>query len=185
MSTLVQQQRGLPTPVPWEPPLQTEPATVRVMAGPRGPQGPPRGAQRTVNTTSAFCPPCLPTCPSAGRTWGAEGQGPAVMSAQVSLGTRVAGWGAGRVSRASPLHLGVSLAAAAFCSPVHARMDAVQTRLGAQADLVKPSTRFPRPCLLQNVPYRGAGFSLLMPSPFQDGAPGNIPIFPAWSRSDL
>lgn len=109
------------------------------------------------------------------------------MSAQVSLGTRAAGWGAGRVSRASPLHLGVSLAVAAFRSPAHARVDAVRTRvgLGAQADLVKPSTPFPRPCLLQNVPNRGADFSLLMPFPFQDGAPGNTLIFPAWSRSDL
>ena len=49
--------------------------------------------------------------------------------------------------------------------------------LGAHIDLAKPSTSFPRPCLLQNVPNRRAGFSLLMPSPFQDGAPGNTPIF--------
>lgn len=49
-------------------------------------------------------------------------------------------------------------------------------RLGAHTDLVKPSTSFPRPCLIQNVPNRRAGF-LLMPSLFQDGAPGNTPIF--------
>ena len=154
-----------------------------VTAGPRGPQGPPRGVQRTVSPTSACCPPCLSTCPSAGHAWGAEGRGPAVTSTQVSLGTRAAGGGAGRDSSASPLHLSVRPAVAAFRSPARARVDTVRTRvgLGAQADLVKPSTSFPSPCRLQNVPNRGAGLSLLMPSPFQDGAPGNTRIFPAWN----
>ena len=174
---------GYPPLCPGRPPLQTEAATVGVMAGPRGRQGPPRGVQTTVSPTSAFCPPCLSTCPSAGRAWGAEGRGPAVTSTQVSLGARAVGWGAGRDSSASLLHLSVSPAVAALRSCAPARVDTVRTRmgLGAQADLIKPSTSFPSPCLLQNVPNRGAGLSLLMPSPFQDGAPGNTRIFPAWN----